>query len=55
MKDRKKQCPICGSSLLVRQDNHVICVNSGCTFKVLAKRKDDTEIPILSILKRDWQ
>lgn len=54
--DRRQidNCPKCGFTILSRENNNLICLRSGCDWKVTAKRNTDTKIPDIQELKRDF-
>ena len=51
---RAEGCPKCGSKLLARKDNMIICLKSSCDFQVERKRKLDEDIPDFKEIKKIW-
>jgi DNA-directed RNA polymerase subunit RPC12/RpoP len=47
-------CPECGFKLLALSANKIICLNTKCDYSIEAKRKDDSQIPNLNDIKKDW-
>lgn len=55
IKQRSRKCPKCGSELLARVDNKVVCLNFGCEWVIDGQRKEDRELPEIHELKRLWE
>ena len=47
-------CPKCGSSLLARVDDKVVCLNFGCEWIIEGKREEDKQLPEIHEIKRLW-
>ncbi len=47
-------CPNHPKAFVVRQNNHLVCVGFGCTWKVEAKRNTDKNIPDMNFIKTEF-
>ena len=52
---RIEGCPLCGSKLLARNNGEIFCLKEGCSFKIKAKRKQDSDISNFNQIKKVWQ
>jgi uncharacterized Zn finger protein (UPF0148 family) len=49
-----KKCPKCGYNLLARDGCVIICLDSNCDWAVQSKRQEDSNIPLYTDLKREF-
>ena len=49
-----KGCPICGYSLLAKENGKIICLRVGCNWTIETKRKTDENLPNFNEIKKEW-
>ena len=54
MIERKKSCPKCGSLLIARNNDKIICLQSNCNWETISKRESDSFLPNFTQLKEDF-
>ena len=51
MKARKNCCPVCGGTLLCRENDEIICLALPCSWRTASKRGEDINLPVFDELR----
>lgn len=54
MRERQRCCPECGSKLLAREGDKIICLGFNCEWEIESKRVSDKEIPLYKEIVREF-